>query len=158
MISTITDRIADILMDSTFIDNLRIAGQAADFELPQLMDVFKHEVESVDQFPVGFVLYDGSPEFEYGTAGGVGVIQHRFYVGIVVQFIDPADIAKAVRGYIDALRPTLNSQIRNGTDIIDGRVVSVERDPIVSNDSGIYTSSFTITVHVWEYAQNESVD
>lgn len=158
MIKTIIDRIEAILTDTTFINNCAVASEAADFNLPQMAQVYRHQVDNIDQFPCAFVIYDRTEETVYETAGRKCLMDHRIYVGIVVQYDDPGDIETAVLGYIDALRPTLNSQIRNGSDIVEGKVLEIMRDPIAPMGNGRYMSGFSITVGVSEYANQEAVD
>jgi hypothetical protein len=158
VIKTIIDRVEAILTDSTFIANCALASAAADFNLPQMAKVYRHQVDNVDQFPCAFVIYDRTEETVYETAGRKCLMDHRIYVGIVVQYSDPGDIESAVLGYIDALRPTLNSQVRNGSDIAEGKVLEIVRDPIAPMGNGRYMSGFSITLGVQEYANQEAVD
>ncbi len=157
MISTIVDRIADILSDDTFVNNCALASSLSGFQVPQIAKTYKHSVDNVSQFPSAFVIYDGADDIQYSTAGLKSVIQHRIYVGIVVQYSAPADIESAILTYIDALRPTLNSQVRDNATITDGRVSSIARDPIVPMQNGRYISSFSVTVQVLEYVDQNAV-
>jgi len=158
MIKTIIDRIEAILTDTTFVNNCAVASEAADFNLPQMQVVYRHMVDNIDQYPAAFVIYNGTDETVYETAGGKCLQSHIVEVGIVVQYDSPSDIETALLGYIDALRPTLNSQIRNGSDIVEGKVLSIKRGPIAGMEEGRYMSGFSITTIVQENTNQEAVD
>lgn len=158
MISDVVTRVADILSSSEFDAALSLVMQSVDVNLPRMQKVYRHSVQVIDQFPAGFVLWDGIQDFLYVKNSPV-LHKHRLFVGVAVRANSPEEIDNTLRGYCDALRPVLNANIGDGNTIVDGRVVQIDRDPIepAGRSGAPYVSSFTMIVEVSEYADAQTV-